>query len=276
MNPFIIYLMSAKLVLNPIQINTSFNKDIISLTNFKHDSTNSNLVYGDSDLEKEISHNGLKLEQDYQKELRKTEKTRKGTNLIVLCDDGKGTGLYLGNTKLAAETIKENLNGRTIIKEFYNDSIFFDYLLNSNELKADEKIKNIFWFGQGYFNSLWMELTFKDEKSYLDESDFDDLSETDLTKIKKRFTSDAEMKIYTSHASANNWGDTPIAETLSTKLDINVTGANSWVFTKEIKKNGKTKVYFYPATRKDYEVEFNTKIPDPLYNGKSRWVQFKK
>lgn len=279
MNPLIIYLLSAKLAFNPLPSNANLSNYLNPNIN---DTSYPSLVVNNhftkkSKFEKEINYNGLEIELNYQKELRKTEKTRKnGVNLIVLCDDGKETGLYLGNIQLAAETLKENLTGKTIIKKFYNDSLFLDYLLNPNDFKPDEKIKNVFWFGHGDFNSLWMELTFKDENSYLDKSDLESLSETELIKIRGRFTPNAEMKLYTCHASADNSGDTPIAEILSQVLDINATGANSWVFAKGIKQNGKTKVYFYPATREDYKVEFKTRIPDPLYIGESKWIRFEK
>lgn len=214
---------------------------------------------------------GLKLELDYQRNLKKKEENRhEGSNLIVLCDDGKNTGLYIGNIELAAKTLKRNLTGATTTLNLCADYEFIDYLLLNNN-----KIKNIFWYGHGDPFSLWVDLTFKDESCYLDRSDLEELSDAELRKIKSRFTDDAEVKLYTCHATADSIYDGPIAQNISEFFSVGVTGANSWVFARGIRKSTGIDVFFYPATRADYKFHFKTSILDQWYAGESRWIRFK-
>src|SRR3989338_3559513 len=137
------------------------------------------------------------------------------------------------------------------------------------------KIKNIFWYGHCDPFSLWVDLTFKDESCYLDRSDLEELSDAELRKIKSRFTDDAEVKLYTCHATADSIYDGPIAQNISEFFSVGVTGANSWVFARGIRKSTGIDVFFYPATRADYKFHFKTSILDPWYTGESRWIRFK-
>lgn len=214
---------------------------------------------------------GLKLELDYQRNLKKKEENRyEGSNLIVLCDDGKNTGLYIGNIGLAAKTLERNLNGPITTLNLRADHDFIDYLLLSKD-----KIKNVFWYGHGDPFSLWMDLTFKDESCYLDRGDLEELSDAELIKIKSRFTDDAEVKLYTCHAAADSIFSEPISQSISEFFSVGVTGANSWVFARGLRKSNGVDVFFYPATRADYRFHFNTKVPDQFYTGESRWIRFK-
>ncbi len=215
---------------------------------------------------------GLAMELEYQKALRASEQKRKeGMNLIVLCDDGKGTGLYIGDIAAAARTLKRNLTGRTDTKEIRNDDEFFAYLLAGRE-----KIKNVFWFGHGDSESLWTTLTMPSEHAYLDSTDTAERSPAETQRIRARFTDDAVLKLYTCHPAADAIDGRPIGAALRDYLGVTVIGANSWCFAKGVRRNsGRIDVYYYPATREDYAAEFKTPIPDSAYTGESRWVEFR-
>jgi len=244
----------------------------------------SSIVYGENKnsiptkiSNKSINYNGLSLEQAYQEALKKSEKSREsGLNLIVLCDDGNGTGLEIGNIKGAAQTLKRNLQGKTIIKEFNSDTAFFNYLIEGIDLNEGQKFKNIFWYGHGNSKSLWMDLTFKDESCYLDKSDFENLSPKQLISIQNRFTDDAQFKLYSCHSAADNIEGENIGTSFSKFMNMDGIGANSWTFIRGIPKDKRIDTFMYPATREDYRVEINPDFPDKEYTGKSAWIPFKK
>jgi len=276
LNLFLMYVFRGSLV----------NQECISFISTNRPSIRKNMLIEQVLKEDEISrknkrrinYNGLEMELSFQDSLYHHQNSYgDGINLIVLTDNWKGTGLYIGNIELAAKTLSKKLKERTIIKKFYKDVEFFSYLANT-----EEKIARLFWFGHGDAGSLWLKRFLADDNSYIDEEDFNSINTEKLEIIRRKFLPNAIFKLYTCHGAADNsyiCGKKikPIGKIISEKFNVDVVAANSWVFAKGIKnEKGEVEVYYYPATREDYATEFLTSNPDNEYTGKSRWVLFKK
>ncbi|MFH1668292.1 MAG: hypothetical protein ABIA62_00020 [Candidatus Woesearchaeota archaeon] len=216
-----------------------------------------------------INYNGLQMELEFQDWFAEYDKDREGSTLIVLGDPAEGTSLYIGRIDLAAETIAEKVTGNVEIKTFYSADDLVDYIANT-----DLTFKNIIWYGHGDAQSFWMDLTHGSDEPIFDEGFLERLVE-----YSHKFTDDLLLKAYTCHGAADRVPKPNMGELIHAYLDADVFIANSWVFARGIPDgNGGVNVYYYPATRTDYSVEFDgdSKMGswDCAYTGESQWVFF--
>lgn len=187
--------------------------------------------------QRQIYWQGLALEKAYQDSLKKEESAKEpGIHLIVLGDRSPG-GLDLGNIAGAASTVKSNLHGRVIVKNFarkdgiHTDEELFDYLENCPDLKKGEKFRTVHWYSHGDSESAWIDARLGEDERYLSVANLDSLPKERRDRIRTRFTDDAVFKLYSCHAAADNV-ERGFTQALADAFDVTVVGANSWVFVK--------------------------------------------